>query len=98
VGPRAGLNAVEKRKIVPCREWNPGRPARIPSLYRLQRTSGKRLMNRPPGRPRHTWENNLRCSVYEAVDWICLAQVRIQWWSLLVTVLKLWVPYGGRIS
>jgi hypothetical protein len=29
VGPRAGLDAVEWRKIVcPCRESNPGRPAR----------------------------------------------------------------------
>jgi hypothetical protein len=26
-GPRAGLGAVEKRKIFyPCRKWNPGRP------------------------------------------------------------------------
>jgi hypothetical protein len=34
VGPRAGLEAVE-RKILHCREWNPGRPAGSPSLYRL---------------------------------------------------------------
>jgi hypothetical protein len=27
VGPRAGLDAVE-RKILPCRELNPGHPAR----------------------------------------------------------------------
>jgi hypothetical protein len=35
VGPRDGLDAVEERKILPCRESNPGRPARSPSLYRL---------------------------------------------------------------
>jgi hypothetical protein len=35
VGPRAGLNGVEKRKYCPCREFNPGRPARCPSLYGL---------------------------------------------------------------
>jgi hypothetical protein len=36
VGPKAGLDAVEQRKIYcPCRESNPGRPARSPSLYRL---------------------------------------------------------------
>jgi hypothetical protein len=27
VGPRIGLDAMEKRKIFPCRESNPGRPA-----------------------------------------------------------------------
>jgi hypothetical protein len=36
VGPTAGLDAVELRKIsCLCRESNPGRPARSPSLYRL---------------------------------------------------------------
>jgi hypothetical protein len=36
VGPRAGLDAVEKRKIFcPFRESNPGRPACSLSLYRL---------------------------------------------------------------
>jgi hypothetical protein len=36
VGPRAGLDAMEKRKIsFSCRRSNPGRPARSPSLYRL---------------------------------------------------------------
>jgi hypothetical protein len=36
VGPKAGLDAVEKRKIsCPCRESDPGRPAVSPSLYRL---------------------------------------------------------------
>jgi hypothetical protein len=33
VGRRAGLDAVEKRKILHCRESNPGRPARSTSLY-----------------------------------------------------------------
>jgi hypothetical protein len=35
VDPRAGMDAVEKRKILQCRAWNPGRPARSPSLYWL---------------------------------------------------------------
>jgi hypothetical protein len=35
VGPRVGLDAVGKRKILHCWEANPGRPARSPSLYRL---------------------------------------------------------------
>jgi hypothetical protein len=33
---RAGLDAVEQRKIsFPCRELNPGRPVHSPSLYQL---------------------------------------------------------------
>jgi hypothetical protein len=36
VGPRAGLDAVEKRKIsCPCRESNPGSCALSPSVYQL---------------------------------------------------------------
>jgi hypothetical protein len=35
VGPRTGLDAVEKRKILYCQEPNPGRRDRSPSLYRL---------------------------------------------------------------
>jgi hypothetical protein len=35
VGPGAGLDAEDKRKIVHCPKSNPGRPARSPSLYRL---------------------------------------------------------------
>jgi hypothetical protein len=35
VGHRVGLDAVETRQILPCRESNSGRPARSPSLYRL---------------------------------------------------------------
>jgi hypothetical protein len=35
MGPRVGLDAVEKRKILQCRESNPGHPACSPSLYRL---------------------------------------------------------------
>jgi hypothetical protein len=30
VGPRVGLDAVEKRKVLHCRESNPGRPASSP--------------------------------------------------------------------
>jgi hypothetical protein len=35
VSPRAGLNAVGKIKILPCREKNQDHPASSPSLYRL---------------------------------------------------------------
>jgi hypothetical protein len=37
VGPIAGMDAVEYRKIsYPCRESNPGRPAHSTSLFRLR--------------------------------------------------------------
>jgi hypothetical protein len=35
VGPRAGLDTAEKRKILYCREPKPGRQACSPSLHRL---------------------------------------------------------------
>jgi hypothetical protein len=35
VGSRGGLGAVEKRKILHCRESNQACPVRSPSLYRL---------------------------------------------------------------
>jgi hypothetical protein len=35
VGPTASLDAVEKRKILHCRESDPGPPAHSPSLYRF---------------------------------------------------------------
>jgi hypothetical protein len=35
VKPKAGLDAMEKRKFCPCHELNPGLPTRILSLYQL---------------------------------------------------------------
>jgi hypothetical protein len=34
VGPRAGLDALEKKEICPFRESNPGCPACSPPLYK----------------------------------------------------------------
>jgi hypothetical protein len=42
---------------------------------------GKSERKRPPGRPRHRWEDirmDLREIGWEGVDWICLAQDRDQ--------------------
>jgi hypothetical protein len=36
VGPKSGVEAVEMRKILHCRESNLGRPARGLSLYRVR--------------------------------------------------------------
>jgi hypothetical protein len=35
VGPTVGLKVVERRKILSCREWNAGSPARSSSIYRI---------------------------------------------------------------
>jgi hypothetical protein len=39
------------------------------------------------GRPRHKWENNIKRNLkgirYESVDWIHLAHVPDQWWTLV---------------
>jgi hypothetical protein len=44
---------------------------------------GKCEGKRPLGRPRHTWEDNIKMDLREigwaAVDWIHLAQNRDQW-------------------
>jgi hypothetical protein len=46
VGARAGVNAVEKRKSPPCREWNPGPPDRSISPYKLKYPASKLNMDR----------------------------------------------------
>jgi hypothetical protein len=52
--------------------------------------------NRPLGRPRHRWEDNIRMDLTEigwgGMDWIDLAQDRDQWRALVNTVMNLWIP------
>jgi hypothetical protein len=43
VGPRAGLDAVDKIRISTCLESNPGRPTHSPSLYKLSYSNGKNM-------------------------------------------------------
>jgi hypothetical protein len=53
-------------------------------VYRVLvgRPEGKR----PLGRPRHRWEDNIKMGLREiginGVNWIQLAQDRVQWWAL----------------
>jgi hypothetical protein len=48
---------------------------------------GKAEGKRPPGRPTHRWEDNIKMNLKEirwgGVDWIDLAQDR-EWWKLRV--------------
>jgi len=50
---------------------------------------------RPPARPRHGWEDNikigLRAIVINVANWIRLAQDRIQWRNFVSTVMNLCV-------
>jgi hypothetical protein len=57
---------------------------------------GKPEGNRPQGRPRRRWENNIKVDPreirWDAMDWIHLDQVRDQWRALVNTVMNLRVP------
>jgi hypothetical protein len=64
----------------------------IRNAYRL--LVGKE--NRPLGRPRRRWVDNIRMDLVEVewgdVHWICLAQDRKRWRALVNSVLNLRVP------
>jgi hypothetical protein len=57
---------------------------------------GKPEGNRPLGRPRRRWEDNIKMDVEEVVggrgDWMELAQDRNRWRALVSTVENLRVP------
>ena len=54
---------------------------------------GKPEGKRPLGRPRHTWEDNIRTNLQEVgcgyMDWIGLAQDRDRWRKLVSAVMNL---------
>jgi hypothetical protein len=56
------------------------------------RTKGKR----PLGRPWYRWEDNIKMDLREigidGVNWIRLAQDRVQWQAFVNMVINLWVP------
>jgi hypothetical protein len=57
---------------------------------------GKSEGNRPLGRPRLKWEDNIKMDLRETgwggMGWIYVAQVREQWRALLNTVMNLRSP------
>jgi hypothetical protein len=57
---------------------------------------GKPEGKSPLGRPRCTWEDNIKMDVQEVgggcVDWMELAEDRDRWWALVSTVKNLRVP------
>jgi hypothetical protein len=62
-------------------------------LYRV--LVGRPKGTRPLGRPRHRWEDNIKMDLREigidGVNWIQLAQDRVQW-QAFVNMMNLWVP------
>ena len=63
-------------------------------LYRV--LVGKPEGNRPLGRPKRRWEDNIKMDFQEVecggMDWTDLAQDRDSWWSLVNAVMNLLVP------
>ena len=63
---------------------------------------GKPEGNRPLGRPRRRWEDNIEMDLREVVggcgDWMELAQYRDRWRALVSMVRNLWVPKMRGIS
>jgi hypothetical protein len=63
-------------------------------VYRVLvgRPEGKR----PLGRPRHSWEDNIKTDLGEigidGANWFRLAEDRVQWRAFVSTVMKLRVP------
>jgi hypothetical protein len=63
-------------------------------VYRVlaERPEGKR----PLGRPRHRWEDNIKLDLRDTgingVNWIELAQDRVQLWAFVNTMMNLQVP------
>jgi hypothetical protein len=56
---------------------------------------GKPEGNRPLGRPRRRWEDNIKMDLQEVgwgIDWINLAEDRDRWRSLVNAVMNLWFP------
>jgi hypothetical protein len=52
---------------------------------------GKPEGKRPLGRPRRSWEDDIREIGWEGLDWMNLARDRDHWWALVDTVMNLWI-------
>ena len=66
-------------------------------VYRVlvRKPEGKR----PLGRPRYRWVDTIKMDLQELgcryMDWIGLAQDRDRWWTLVIAVMKLRVPWNA---
>jgi hypothetical protein len=74
-----------------------GRVARMEEKRNAFRVSVRRPKRmRPPGRPRRSWEYNIKIDFREigwgGMDWIDVVQDRYQWRALVNMVMKIQVP------
>jgi hypothetical protein len=57
---------------------------------------GRSEVKRPLGRPRRSWEDNIKMDLTEigidGANWIRLVQYRVQCWAFVKTVMKVRVP------
>jgi hypothetical protein len=88
----SSLNIVRVIKL--RRMWWAGHVARMGEgrgVYRV--LVGRPEDKRPLGRPRHRWEDNIKMELREigihGVNWIQLAQDRVQWRAFVNTVMNL---------
>jgi hypothetical protein len=83
VGPSAVL--VKRQIPSPRGESNPTTP-----IVRLYMKKERKL-----GRPSHGWKNSIKMDFKEmgcvVMDWINLAQDRMQWWIVVNTVMNILV-------
>ena len=63
--------------------------------WRIQDSGGESWGNRPLGRPRRRWYDNIKMILQEVgcvvMDWIELAQNRDRWRSLVNAAMNLWI-------
>jgi hypothetical protein len=85
------------RVIKSRRMWWAGHVARMGERRGVYRVLvGRPEWKRPLGRPRRRWEDNIKIDLTEigidGVNWIQLAQDRVQWRAFVNTVMNLRVP------
>jgi hypothetical protein len=69
-----------------------GHVARIGEGRGVYRHEGRKQR----GRPRRRWEDNIKMDLREIgidrVNWIRLAQDRVQWWAFVIMIMNFRVP------
>jgi hypothetical protein len=82
------VRVIKSRRV----RWAPMGEGRDVHKVLVGRPEGKR----PLGKPRHSWEDNIKMDLREigidGENWIRLAQVRVQWRAFVNTVMNHRIP------